>query len=114
MALGAPAGDFAVADADHPWPLFHVLQGCARLAGAALHAVRTSREHDVLALLAEAGGARVLWLANLTPAPVRVAVPLHAARVLDAACGPSWHAMRVQPVTDGTLTLDAYAVAEVT
>jgi hypothetical protein len=114
IALGAPAGNFAVCDLAHPWPVFHVLQGCVRLAGATLHAVRTGREHDVLGLLAEAGGVRTLWLANLTGGPVRVAVPFRTARVLDAACGPAWHAMREQAVAEGTLTLDAYAVAELT
>jgi hypothetical protein len=109
IALGAPAGDFAVCEAAHPWPIFHVLAGCARLAGARLHEARTSRAQEVLALCAEG---RTLWLANLTAAPVRLAVPFGAARVLDAACGPAWQAMRAQSVANGVLELDAYAVAE--
>jgi D-apionolactonase len=115
IAVSAPLGDFGILGDAGPYPVFHVLQGLAALRGAALHGARTTREHDVLALLAADAGSRTLWLANLTAAPITVAVPgqLLAAgvHVLDAACGPGWDTMRAEPDAGATLALDAYAVA---
>ncbi len=109
IAVNAPLGDFGVLSATGCYPVFHVMRGLAALHGKTLRAVKTSNEHDVLAL--EAGGE--LWIANLTSAPVSVAVPdgfSGAAQVLDAACGPSWQTMRDAGPAAATLPLDAFAV----
>jgi hypothetical protein len=107
VAVSAPIGDFGILGN----PVFHVIAGCARLRGAPLHAVRTSRERDVLALRA----GPELWLANLTAAPVCIAVPQefqgNAARMLDSACGPDWTAMRDLPAPGADITLLPFAVA---
>jgi hypothetical protein len=116
IAVSAPIGDFGIIGPDDtPYPVFHVVAGCALLRGATLHAVSTSRERDVLALFAEQDSARALWLANLTAAPQHVAVPeaFHkaAADVLDTACGPDWTALRTLPASADIITLQPYAVA---
>ena len=114
IAVSGPLGDFAILSEHGRYPVFHAVRGLAALRGAKLRAVHSSREHDVLALLA----GDTLWIANLTDAPVAVALPAEAAgaavQVLDSACGPSWQAMRDLPPAGGGLELDAYAIARLT
>ncbi len=75
IAVSAPVGAFGIMDADGAFPVFQVIRGCAALHGAALHAAPTTRERDVLALLAATSQGRELWLANLTPETQTVALP---------------------------------------
>jgi hypothetical protein len=113
IAVSAPVGDFGILGAEGPCPVFHVIAGLARLRGATLHAAESSRPRDVLALLTK----HELWLANLTPAPVRVAIPAPfsgsgaTATMLDAACGPAWTAMRPVSTPDAPMILAPFAVA---
>jgi len=115
VAVAAPVGDFGILGPHGPYPVFHVVAGLARLRGARLHAAHTSRERDVLALLAVREGRRELWIANLTAAAVPVAVPeaLHhnTAAILDAACGPGWTALRALADDRTEITLPPFAVA---
>lgn len=113
IAVSAPLGDFGIMDAQHRYPVFHVIQGLAALQGKPLRPVHSSNAHDLLAL--QAGDE--LWVANLTMAPISFEVP-HAlasatVTVLDAACGPEWTAMRAGTIAP-VLELDAYAVARLT
>jgi hypothetical protein len=115
IAVSAPIGDYGILSDAGPFPVFHVVAGLARLRGGTLRSVRTSREHDLLALCVVRDSGQDLWLANLTAAPLAVAVPemLHgaAAEVLDAGCGPAWAGFRPLPALGATLTLVSYAVA---
>lgn len=79
IALGGLTGPFGVLYSKSAWPqawfdrnkglypVFHVLRGLARLAGAGLLSTDISRPRDVQALAARrADGKMELWLANLT------------------------------------------------
>ncbi len=78
VTMGAPAGPFGIVAGERPLPVFHVLAGFARLAGAAVLQTASSDPQTLLAVAAEGPAGRELWLANLTPetksrAPCRIA-----------------------------------------
>jgi hypothetical protein len=112
VTMGAVGGTFAVVVDGTATPMFHVLAGFQRLAGAAVLQTASSAPRSVLAVAAEGATGRELWIANLTPVTqdVRIAgiVPVSLA-VLDAASNGTPET-RATP-SDGGLTLDAYAVA---
>ncbi len=75
VAVSAPVGPFGIVDGDGAFPVLTVIQGCAALRGATVHAAPASCERDVLALLAVQPDWRELWLANLTPESRMVRLP---------------------------------------
>jgi hypothetical protein len=110
LTLGQATGDFGVLRADGARrPLYHVLRGLARGAGSPALAVETGT-----AALAATGftgpQGEEIWVANLTPAPVRLPLPAPARKaVLDAAADPDW-LDRLAPAADG-VPLGPFAVA---
>jgi len=80
LTLSTLAGPFGlVADGGKPLPLAHVLARLGALAGEAALAVETSRPDAVLGLATR----ERLLLANITPAPQRVALPSGGEAVLE-------------------------------
>ncbi|MBS0444392.1 MAG: hypothetical protein JSR59_00440 [Proteobacteria bacterium] len=137
VALGGAVGRFGIVHAPagypQPWydesgaplhPAFHVVRGLAALAGAQLLDVGLSAPRNVQALAArQADGTLVLWLANLTSEPQRVAlepaVGAGSVAILDeqsfASAARSASAMddTVLPHDGTELTLNPYAVARI-
>ncbi len=121
VAVSGPVGDFGIIEDGRPLPVFPVVRGCAAMRGFLLRAAQTSHEHRVLALCAEQGSRRELWLANLTPDLQTVEFPSEyrdaELRLLDATtCGPILADAsgfdRSAVAADGlTLELPAYTVA---
>lgn len=137
VALGAPAGPlghiYRKTASKQPffdqtkeaiiYPGYHVIAGLSALAGAELLSTDLSRSGEVEAIAARQGKQTTLWLANLTPRSVTVALPAlwagHArAAILDAkrfgkAVSDPHHMERGATVRQSDLTLDAYTVAVV-
>jgi hypothetical protein len=102
LTLAAPSGPFGLFHAAQPWPtpgytndgeaypIAAAFAGLAALAGCRLRAVRHAAAGRLAALAADAPEGTVLWLGNLTPAPLIVA-----------------------PAGAAPLTLDAYALSRV-
>jgi hypothetical protein len=136
VALGAPTGPFGFIHrhGDMPvpyfdglagpavYPAFHVVEALAHGSGRPLLATSVSPTAGVAALAWRESGRSVVWLANLTAAPVRIAlsgVPQSATRmaVLDAASferatrDPDALDASAVDITAGPIRLDAYAVA---
>ncbi|WP_334175580.1 hypothetical protein [Pseudoxanthobacter sp.] len=132
VVLGGATGPFGLLhtpqDWPQPWfdeagggffPMFHVLKGLAALQGAPRLAV--SVPDFIEAIAAEAGGRRVLWLANRRGSPAQVAIegPVADVAVLDdaafAAAARDAGAIETltQPRSHGTLALGPYAIARV-
>jgi hypothetical protein len=136
VALGAPTGPFGFIHrrADMPvpyfdgvagpavYPAFHVVAALAHGSGQPLLATSVAPPGTVAALAWRAGGRSVVWLANLTAAPVRIAlsgVPQSGSRmaVLDASSferatrDPDAFDASAAEVPAGPIRLDAYAVA---
>ena len=137
VSLSEPVGELGLiygrGDYAQPWydetadasvyPVFHVIRGLARGAGAAHLTTRASREGTIASLAWREGDATTLWLANLTEADQQVEIaglPAAAAtlRRLDEtnfehhAMDPDAFANGAEPCADpSSLTLSAYAVA---
>jgi hypothetical protein len=99
------------------FPVFHVLRGLSRLAGAPLRAIDVSAPGKVWGLAADTPEGVELWFANLTPEPQRVSLPQNAAtgavlaaeRFAEAARDAKF-LDRLEPV-NGPIELSAFAVA---
>jgi len=131
VTFGGTTGAFGVLhtprDWPQPWfdvhgglfPLFHVMRGLAGLAGRPMVSVETSRPDAVQAVAVECDGAVEAWVANLTGAPLGVALdrPVGDVTVLDAdgfvAAASDQDAMAhlTRSVVGGRLSLGPYAVA---
>jgi hypothetical protein len=135
VAVGAPTGAFGhicrragfvqpyfdALDRPAVYPSFHVIAGLAPLAGARLRETEVSRG-QIEALAVHDGTKLVLWLANLTEAPVTIDLPPgHGGSIvaLDAdgfeklTTTPDYLDVAGRPMPAGPLTLDAYAVARI-
>jgi D-apionolactonase len=137
VAFGAPTGPFGFIhrDANHaqPWfdshdgatrvyPAFHVLAGLTRGSGRPRLATAVSKPGVVEALGWREQGRTVLWVANLTTAPVEIALPgpsAATAAVLDtqnfvrAARDPEALDALAAPLPTDRVKLDSYAVARI-
>ena len=137
VSLSEPVGELGLiyrrGDYAQPWydetadasvyPVFHVIRGLARGAGAAHLRTRASREGTIASLAWRERNATTLWLANLTAADQQVEIaglPAAAAtlRRLDETnfehhgMDPDAFANGAEPCADpSSLTLSAYAVA---
>ncbi|MFO1039595.1 MAG: hypothetical protein U1E45_22345 [Geminicoccaceae bacterium] len=111
VTLLAPAGFFGIVQDGRPTTSFHVIKGFAALAGAAVVQTASSDPQRVLAAAAKTGGVTSLWIANLTGEPLTVGVAgLRSPRVEVLAGGGSGFQSSALG-SDGSLELDAYAVA---
>jgi hypothetical protein len=134
VALGGLAGPFGAVYSRQAWPqawfdgnkggvypVFHVLRGLARLAGADLLDTAISRPRDVQALAARRkDGKTELWIANLTGEDVTVdidrkaasarAVFLDAERFVRAAAKPEFLDRANTRLAGPRLDLAAYAI----
>ena len=139
VAFGAPTGPFGFihrqADHAHPWfdthdsnpiharsvyPAFHVLAGLTKGSGRPLVATAVSKPELIEALGWRERGRTVLWVANLTAAPVEIALTGPAAAtaaVLDAqnfvraAFDPEALDALAAPLPTDRIKLDSYGVA---
>lgn len=104
------------------YPGFHVIAGLARLAGEPLLQTDVSQRGKIEVIASFENGHPILWLANLTDAPVEVRLPQqfqHGTRmtVLDArsftelTARPDYLDSSGRDVRSDTIALDAYAVA---
>jgi hypothetical protein len=133
--VASPAGEFGIAYArlDHaqPWfdaagdatvyPLFHVIRGIARAAGARRVMAEASDAGRLRALAWRAGGATELWLANTSEASLDIRlrdlprgtgrIALLDAESFEAAARDPRFMDRMQPFDGGSLRLSAFAVA---
>ncbi len=133
--LASPAGEFGIATQKlghaQPWfddaagakvyPLFHVIRGVAKAAGAKRIAAESSDTDRLRALAWRKGKTTELWLANLSAAPLNVRlkdVPGGEPRiaVLDAesfekAAGDPVFMDKTAPLKGKALALPAFAVA---
>jgi D-apionolactonase len=132
VTFGSTTGPFGVMHSPQnfpaPWyedhgglyPVFHALRGLARLSGQRMHTLEISRPTEVQGLCAEGKVGRELWLGNLTPQSVEVALPASArlVAVLDldsfvaAASNPRFFD-EVKPAAASRLTLGPYAVSRI-
>jgi hypothetical protein len=131
IALGGPVGAFGVAYTPQSWPqpwfdengglfpVFHVVRGLARLAGAPLRAIEISAPDKVCGLAADTPRGVELWLANLTPTPQQISLPPEAGSAAVLAAKRFVAATRdpklldhLEPAHDG-IELSAFAVARV-
>ncbi|MBV9287293.1 MAG: hypothetical protein JO288_05630, partial [Hyphomicrobiales bacterium] len=121
---GAASPYFDSINAPAVYPAFHVLSGLSRGHGLPLLQARSSDPRRATALAWRDGPRVVLWLANLTPEPLRVRMTgVEDARlqasILDASgfeqAAASLHALDSvkRPLEEAELNLDAYAVARV-
>jgi hypothetical protein len=136
VAIGAPTGAFGHIyrragfvqpyfdglDEHGLYPSFHVIAGLAPLAGARLRRTEVSPRGQVEALAVHDGTKTVLWLANLTDAPVTIDLPVgHGGSIvaLDAegfeklTTTHDYLEVAGRPMSAGPLRLDAYAVARI-
>ncbi|HLN08827.1 MAG TPA: hypothetical protein VK281_07705 [Xanthobacteraceae bacterium] len=137
VTLGAPTGPFGFihrrSDKPVPWfddtegaavyPAFHVVAGLAHGSGSPLLATAVSRPGVVDALAWHEDGRSFLWVANLTAAPVEIAVrgvpPAARLSLLDAeqfgraTRDPDALNAAAASVPAGPIRLDAYALARV-
>jgi hypothetical protein len=126
---------YARTDYQQPWydtaggmavyPLYHVVRGALAGAGQRNLAAASSDPTAVRAFGYDANGARVLWVGNQTGRPQSVRLPdLFAAgarlAVVDAAAfeaaagDPDYVVNAAGDHTGAEITLDAYAVAQLT
>ena len=134
IVTGAPAGELGLAYArtDYPqpyfdlagpgsvYPIYHVVRALCRVAEATILAVRSSAPQRVAALACQNDVETVLWLANLTPRPQSVRLPGATWRAVVLDCDSFADATRNRrflegegrAIEDGTIALDAYAVAQ--
>jgi D-apionolactonase len=115
VIMGAVGGPFGVIAGDRPTPMFHVIAGFARLAGAATLQAASSNPRQVLAMAAEGPLGREVWVANLTPAQQRIRLDGIAPSELSVIDENSSGVAEARP-TPGSdaLLLEPYAVARVT
>lgn len=131
ITIGSTTGPFGVLhtrrNAAQPWfdaegglfPAFHALRGLAGLAGRRMISIAAARPDAVQAVAAERDGGIEAWIANLTGTPLALSLdrPVAEVAVLDqeaftaAAADPDAMAGLGRPVTDGPLSLGAYAIA---
>jgi hypothetical protein len=138
LAMGEPTGPFGhiwrQADFAQPWfdehggpavfPSFHLMTALGRASRATVLDTTVSRKGTVETLALRTDGRTVLWIANLTEAPVSVELPDLGANVrmavLEAkeferlATTPDYLDVAGRAVESGPVALDAYAVACVT
>lgn len=134
IALGAPSGPFGYiyrkTDFIQPYfdelggspvyPAFHVLAGLSRASGSRLIGAKSARPQEVAVLAYREGGGTTVWLANLTAASLRIAMPAAGKRtaILDesgfeeAVADPDFLVRSAKP-SGRELTLGAHAVARV-
>ncbi|MFO6463503.1 hypothetical protein ACK8OR_03840 [Jannaschia sp. KMU-145] len=132
IALGAATGPFgaiaAPSEFPKPWfdgaggvyPVFHVLRGLARLEGAAMHTLDLPAAGPVAGLAVQTDNGMEIWVANVGPEPVEVALAddaeMRVAR-LDAggfaAAAANAAIMDDLSPASGALTLDAFAIARI-
>jgi D-apionolactonase len=138
MAFGAPTGPFGFiyrrADHAQPWfdtrddasvyPAFHVLAGLTAGSGRPLLATAISQPGVIEALGWREKGSNLLWIANLTPAPVEITLTgpspatarsavLDAQSFVRAARDPEALDALAAPLASDRIRLDAYAVARI-
>ena len=139
LALGAPSGALGMVyrrtEHPQPWfddltgpavlPLYHIVAALAAAKGAAIRSVTSGDATRVLGLAYESSAGTLLWLANLTPTPQRVAVSgigagsatigrLDSGNFVDAACDPAGFAAAPgQPGDPGRLELAPFAVSRI-
>jgi D-apionolactonase len=141
VAFGAPTGPFGFihrhADHARPWfdthdgdpigatrvyPAFHVLAGLTQGSGRPRLATAVSKPGVIEALGWRERGRTVLWVANLTAAPVEIAVPgpsaataavLDAQNFVRAARDPEALDALAAPLPTDRVKLDSYAVARI-
>ena len=130
IALGGAVGPFGVISVPsrfpqpwfagwaEPYPLWHVIQGLARLNGCPLRPLSVSVPGALRGLAADTGQGTELWLCNPSPKPLTVTLPdgFTAAAVLDAdafveATQRPDLLDAPQKLAGKSLHLDAYAVA---
>jgi D-apionolactonase len=135
LTLSAPVGAcgvvYAKSDFPQPWfdergaavyPLYHVIRGMAGAAGLPQLRTEVSNGSAVQAIAYQADGGIVLWLANLTGAPLRVrmaglpaadgrATRLDLTSFEHAVAGPGPWAATAQACATGALELGPYTVA---
>lgn len=87
VALGGTTGPLGLVHTPQSWPtpgferqgqlypVFHVVRGLARQAGQGLRAVEIGAPSRLQGVCLEGPAGRELWLANLTPEPLPVALP---------------------------------------
>lgn len=105
------------------YPVFHVIAGLTRAAGAKLVSVTCSDDSALRALAYKAKGATLLWIANVTPQPrsielahaggATVAAMLDENSFAQATQDPRAFQQSWQEVKGNRLELKAYAVAMV-
>ena len=143
MAFGAPTGPFGFihrrGDHARPWfdtpdkdslgaaavyPAFHVLAGLTRGSGRPLLATTVSRTGVIAALGWREQRHNILWVANLTAAPVEIApkgpsrasarvAVLDAQSFVRAARDPDALDALAGPLPSGCIGVDCYAVARI-
>ena len=139
LALGAPSGALGMVyrrtGHPQPWfddlagpavlPLYHIVAALAAAKGAAIRSVTSGDAIRVLGLAYENGGGTLLWLANLTPTPQRVAVSgiaagtatigrLDSGNFVDAVTDPAGFAAAPgRPGDPGRLELAPFAVSRI-
>ena len=116
LTLGPLCGPRGLSGTSHPYPMYHVVQALAQLAGQTRLRCRSSQPATLLALGAlDPHGAGTLWVANLSPLPqtfrIRDGLPACARtrRVLDA----DGLRFEDEPVPPGGIALAPYACMEV-
>lgn len=135
VTAAAPVGEFGIAfskmDYAQPWfdetggvyPVFHVIAGMARAAGAPSLQTGSSAGRDVQAVACARDGGTELWLANLVGEPCDVAISGLAGRgrlhlmdeesFVTCTAGPDGFAGSAGELATGGLTLKPYAIARV-
>ena len=106
------------------YPAFHVMAGLARGRGRRLVETRVSQPGSAAALAWSDGDRTILWLANLTPEPLKVQIEglgdsAHRVSMIDAAVferivreADTLDALG-RPLAGAELTLDSYAAARI-
>src|SRR5205823_6508277 len=134
VALGGLTGPFGIvySKANYPqawfdeaggvYPVFHVMRGLSRLAGAKLTRLDLGAPREVQGLAVERNGNHEIWLANLMGNPVRVdldggsslrAATLDAESFTGAAGDPKFLDNATKQA-GSAIELDAYAVMRLT
>ncbi len=139
LCLSSAAGPFAIAWQPMPWhqpgfdelaspgsvfPVYHVIAGLARLAGAIVRRAEISDPGALAAVAVDAGSRRELWLANLTAKklPVRVdgvgpeatVETLDEETFTDCCAAPDALARTAVVLRTDALRLNPYGVVRVT
>ena len=103
------------------YPLYHVVRGLAAAAQRPLRDVSVDADNRIAALAFDGANGPELWLANLWPDPIEVAVEgatgsvslLDADSFALATTEPAAFEQTATPMSQPTVRLDAYAVARI-